>query len=173
MVSVDCLDLEIQEPWPYNFRLSRMWYSHKFKGPGLRYEVAVSILGGDIVWTCGPFPCGRMNDLMIFREGGLKDALERGERVEADDGYAALDPQFVRSKSGAFHPEETKIIRNRIMARQETANKRLTQWNVLAQIFRHDLSKHSICFRAVANITQLAIEDGDTLFEVEGIEDYY
>jgi hypothetical protein len=45
MVTVDGTDFRIYEPTPF----SPMWYSHKYKGPGLRYEVALSIRGGDIV----------------------------------------------------------------------------------------------------------------------------
>lgn len=50
LVSVDGTDFRIQQPSVF----SKIWYSHKFKGPGLRYEVAVSILTGDIVWLHGP-----------------------------------------------------------------------------------------------------------------------
>ena len=81
-MTVDGTDFQIQEPSPFESR----WYSHKFKGPGLRYEVAVSILGGDIVHTNGPFPCGTWLDISIFRSM-LMDKLLPGEFVEADKGY--------------------------------------------------------------------------------------
>ena len=67
LVSVDGTDFEIQEPWPYHRLHSRMWFSHKFKGPGLRYEVGLSILGGEIVWIGGPYACGLWPDLKIFK----------------------------------------------------------------------------------------------------------
>jgi hypothetical protein len=79
---VDGTDFEIFEPSPF---LS-IWKSHKFKGPGLRYEVATCIQTGDIVWINGPFPCGKYPDLTIFRLG-LLHMLEDGEMVEADAGY--------------------------------------------------------------------------------------
>jgi len=62
------------------------FYSWKLKGPGLSYEVAVSILHGDIVHIAGPYPARDWNDINIFRDG-LIGMLEEGERVEADDGY--------------------------------------------------------------------------------------
>ena len=62
-------------------------------------------------------------------------------------------------------------IRNDVRARHETANKRLKQWNALSGVFRHDLSKHSTVFHAVALITQIAIESGESLFEIEGYDD--
>lgn len=41
-VTVDGTDFRINEPTDF----STKWFSHKFKGPGLRYEVAISIKGG-------------------------------------------------------------------------------------------------------------------------------
>ena len=65
---------------------STEWYSHKFKGAGLCYEVGICIQTGDIVWFNGPFPCGEWPDLKIFRSK-LKGKLPPGELVEADQGY--------------------------------------------------------------------------------------
>eukprot|EP00171_Calliarthron_tuberculosum_P006568 IDg6568t1 len=70
-VSVDGTDFRICEPTPF----CPSWYSHKFKGPGLRYEVALAIETGEIVWVHGPFQAGAFNDVAIFRVG-LKKALE-------------------------------------------------------------------------------------------------
>jgi hypothetical protein len=74
-VTVDGTDLQIYEPTPF----SKKWYSHKFRAAGLRYEVAVCIQTGDIVWFHGPFPCGEWPDLKIFRDG-LKKVLAPGEK---------------------------------------------------------------------------------------------
>jgi hypothetical protein len=40
-VTVDGTDFRINEPTDF----STKWFSHKFKDPGLRYEVAISIKG--------------------------------------------------------------------------------------------------------------------------------
>lgn len=80
-MTVDGTDFPIYEPTPY----SRKWYSHKFKGPGLRYEIAMSIQSGDIVWCNGPYPAG-WSDLKIARDA-LVFQLEPGEMVCADGGY--------------------------------------------------------------------------------------
>jgi hypothetical protein len=82
LVTVDGVDFQIEEPTPF----STAWYSHKFHGPGLRYELAVSISTGDIVAFNGPFPCGAFPDLKIFRSR-LKQELGQGEKVVADRGY--------------------------------------------------------------------------------------
>ena len=50
---------------PTNF--DPKWYSHKFKGPGLRYEVGLCIRTGHIVWAYGGLPCGEWPDLKLAR----------------------------------------------------------------------------------------------------------
>lgn len=49
-----------------------------------------------------------------------------------------------------------------IRSRHEHINKRLRQYAVLRHTFIQDPAKHSVCFLAVANITQLAIVFGET-----------
>ena len=98
LASVDCIDCQFQqilidedpttkEPGKKISISKAPLYSHKFRGPALRYEeVAVSLLSNDIVWLSGPFLPGEWNDLEIFRVG-LKNQLEPGERIEADNCY--------------------------------------------------------------------------------------
>ena len=43
--TVDGTDFRVQICKPFN----KAWWSYKFKGAGLHYEVAMSIQGGDIV----------------------------------------------------------------------------------------------------------------------------
>ena len=50
-VSVDGTDFRLQRQHP-----CKCFYSHKFKASGYRYEVAICIKTGDIIWTHGPFP---------------------------------------------------------------------------------------------------------------------
>ena len=78
LISVDGTDFQIYQWEPF----WKGWFSHKFKGPGVRYEVGVCILTGDIVWLHGPFPCGLWPDLKIFRKS-LKQQLLEGEKVVA------------------------------------------------------------------------------------------
>ena len=129
-------------------------------------------MNGDIVWTNGPFLCGIWNDWQIFKEGGLMHHLDENERVEADDGYAKGDPQYCRTRSSIFHPEDTHNIRNQVRARHETVNKRMKQFGALSHKFVHKISKHGCIFRSVAVLTQLTIDRGDKLFEIEGYSDF-
>ena len=81
-VSVDGTDFRIYEPTSF----SSKWFSHKFKGPGLRYEVAVCIRNGHIVCTHGPFLCGSFPGPTIYRIA-MKGSLAAGEIVVSDEGY--------------------------------------------------------------------------------------
>ena len=60
-ISVDGTDCPVFKPWPF----SKKMYSHKLNGPGLKYEVAVCLKTGQIVWISGPF-VGSKTDSTIF-----------------------------------------------------------------------------------------------------------
>lgn len=88
--------------------------SHKFaKKSGMRYEVALCILTGDIVWINGPFPCGYNPDITIFRMS-LLSHLEEHERVEADDGYSTLEKLLLRSSAQRASPIHLKLFACRL-----------------------------------------------------------
>jgi hypothetical protein len=161
LVSVDGTDCQTQEPKPFlpdN-------YSHKFNGPGLRYEVALCILTGDIEWVNGPFEPGKYSDLSIFWMH-MKPALSPGERVEADKGYPDDS-----TKTRAFGNEPAKnYVRKVVAARHEHVNGRFKAWNILKSEFRHMkycMAKHGQAFHAVAVITQISIENGEPLFQID------
>ena len=141
----------------------RSWISHKLKKPSVRYEVAVSIQSGDIVWVSGPWRAGRYPDITIFRSSGLKDLLlEAGERAEADRGYRGEPEVIDLPDEGSV---EFILAKKRARMRHETCNKRFKHWNCLSHNFRHGVTFHRDCMRAVAVLTQLAIEDGESLFD--------
>lgn len=162
MVSVDCTDIEIQEPDTF----SKCWYSHKINGPGLRYEVAVSLKRGFLVWIHGPFPCGEWPDVKIFRHC-LKSFLDENERVEADDGYIGEEPVSCKTPGGFYSRcEGVDGARRRLRCRHETANSRLKNFGILSQKYRHEVDEHAFVVRAVAVLVQLAIESGEKLFDL-------
>ncbi len=53
-----------------------------------------------------------------------------------------------------------------VRRRQETVNRRFKQWSILAHKFRHDLGMQRRVFSAIVVISQLAIENGEPLFQV-------
>ena len=87
--SVDGTNFKINQPQNFNRKL----FSHKFRGPGLCYEVALNIQTGGIVWSHGLFPPGAHTGLAIFLQG-LAHRLEPGERVEAGKGHRGW-PKFI------------------------------------------------------------------------------
>jgi hypothetical protein len=158
-MSIDATDCQIWEPHPF----SKMWFSHKFHGAGLRYEVAVCIATGDIVWVTGPFKCGKWPDIKIFQHG-LKRLLGVGEDVEADSGYR-YDKRV--QHPGMINSWAQLRSKNLVRARHETVNARLKQFSILTQVFRHDIDKHLYVFMACAVMTQLTFERGYRPFQVD------
>jgi len=158
-VTVDGTDCRIQEPQPF----SPKWYSHKFCGPGVRYEIVVAVNTGVIVSVNGPYCCGSWPDLKIARQS-LVHKLDEGEFAVADGGYRDGYVKFL-TPTGLHDPEDHSEAVFR--ARHETVNARLKKWNILRATFRHDVHKHGIVFRAIAHITQLELKTTQPLFHVE------
>ena len=111
-VSVDGTDFSIEEPFP----LKKNFKSHKFPGAALKYEIAISIYSGDIVWVYGPHRGGK-NDITIFKER-LMLLLEAGEMVETDRGYKGCS-DFVRMPDDCETKAEYKE-KSQIRSRHET-----------------------------------------------------
>ncbi len=149
-VTVDGTDFRIGDPVPF----SKSWWTPKFNGPGIRYELACSIHNGDIVWFNGPF-APRNQDITIFRYK-LKGMLEPWEQVVADKGYRdlkACNPYKIKSR---HHERAMSVAR----ARHETVNKMLKKWGALKCCFHHHRSKHHLVFCAVVVLTQLSMDTG-------------
>eukprot|EP00557_Chaetoceros_sp_GSL56_P006075 CAMPEP_0176492108 /NCGR_PEP_ID=MMETSP0200_2-20121128/8797_1 /TAXON_ID=947934 /ORGANISM="Chaetoceros sp., Strain GSL56" /LENGTH=259 /DNA_ID=CAMNT_0017889597 /DNA_START=26 /DNA_END=802 /DNA_ORIENTATION=+ len=130
-LTVDGTDFRIQQMVPF----WKGWFSHKFKGPGLRYEVGLNIQTGCICWINGPFAPGVWNDLQIFRLT-LKTRLPPGEKVEADDGYRG--DERVSTPMDAQNMHES-LMKDNARGRHETVNRRFKQFNCLSQVFRHEI----------------------------------
>lgn len=152
---MDGVDFRINEPGIF----SPKWYSHKFNGPGIRYEIGLNIRTGEIVWKNGGYPCGEFSDLELARES-YTGFVDQGEMTLADKGY--------RDNHFFILPNETNnLIHKKIMSRHETVNKRIRQFKILKDCYRHSLNKHPLIFHAVVNITQIMIKNGEPLFNVE------
>ena len=157
-MTVDGTDYAVYEQSPW----SKRWYSHKFKGAGLRYEIGVCIQTGDIVWTHGPFAAGAWPDINIFR-AKLKRMLAPGELVVADKGYRG--DKSVRIPSGSVSNTDRRAMQ-KALARHETINRRFKCFSVLCDRFRHELRLHGKCFGAVALAVQLSFNRGEKPYRV-------
>ncbi len=147
-VSVDCTDVRIQEPKPFHAK----WYSQKFRGPGIRYELGISVIGGQIVWVNGPFPAGEFSDQRIFNLN-MKNNLGGHGKALADAGYAG--PRVVH---GSILNDLDGQRAGRLRARHEQINGGLKSFSCLKNRWRHGLHKHSTCFFAVATVVQVQLE---------------
>ena len=114
-------------------------------------------------WTFFARDLERSRNLSI----GIGDLIEPNERVEADDGYEVEAPFKAKCPSSMTIAPERKVMMSRVGKRQETVNRRFKQWKILKSVFRHDLTMHCRVFSAIAVITQLAIENGEPLFQVD------
>ena len=141
------------------------WYSHKFKYAGYRYEVAVCIQTGWIVWTNGPFPAGANADLTVFRKGLKKKLLWAKEKALADLGYRG-EPRVIILPN-EMDSKLVKKLKKDVAARHETINRRLKQFGILKQQFRHGLEKHQAVFEACAVLTQICIVGGEEPYQTQ------
>ncbi len=148
--SLDGTDFKIEEPQPFNTK----WYSHKFNSAGIRYEIGISIVEGEIVWASGGLPAGEWTDLKIALD--LYVNVAENEITLADKGY----------NQKKYFKNPCNRMEKKILARHETLNGRLKEFGILSQRFRNALNKHPLVFHAVVNIVQISIMNGEKLFEL-------
>jgi len=139
-----------------------MWWSHKFNGPGLRYEIGICIQTGWIVWVNGPYSAGQWPDLRIGR-GSLNQLLEAGERHIADGGYG---DRHGPANTPTRRHEYVDRMKAHARARHETVNGRFKSWGILKQQYRHPLVKHGRVMHSIAIITQIVIANGESTWVV-------
>ena len=149
--------MKIFEPGPF----SGKWFGHKFRAAGLRYEIAVNIKRGRLVWVNGPYPCGNFPDVFIFQHR-MKTVLAKNEKVLADNGYP--DNRCLKSSDV---PHESIDIHSEIRARHESINRRVNQFNALSKVFRHSVDLHGYVFHAITNLTLTSLKLGESLFEID------
>ena len=154
-------DFKIHEPKPF----WKGWLSHKFNGPGVRYEVGISIQSGQIVWIFGPFPAGANSDLKIY-QSRVKSMLLPGEMVEADGTYES--DRTVRGKHDHVYSPRERLMKGRVLARHENVNAKFKSWGVLSKVFRCKgedmMEKHRLVFNAITVITELELQHQTPLY---------
>ena len=161
-MTVDGTDFRICEQTPF----SSSWFSHKFKGPAYRYEIALAIQSDRICWTNGPYRAGAWPDMKIFRRGGLMKKLPQGERVEADKGYRGEKLKVDLPHECTSGDPLQRRSKARVRARHESMNRMLKRFKCLHEVYCHDLVKHQTVFRAVVYVTQIALQNGSSLMKV-------
>ena len=164
-MSIDGTDFRIYQKGPA--RKGDAFAAFKYKGKSaLRYEVGVSILEGDLIWIEGPYPAGKYNDITIFRNC-LLHCLGPSERVVADKGYVGEAPRFVKCPNSKTLRRDHRRMMHLVSGRHETINNRFKFWGILKQVYRHNIIRHGSVVRAIGVITQLGINNGERLYNVE------
>jgi hypothetical protein len=139
LISIDGTDCPIQEPLPFSGR----WYSHKYKGPGLQYKIAVCIQTGWVVWKNGPYPCAAYPDLSIAHEK-LVPAPNIGEKYVADRGYRD-GREYADTPTGFSNLSQQ--MKSSVRERHETYNSRVNNFRVLStplvRFSRYKLNFHN------------------------------
>src|SRR5690349_13612686 len=83
LVIVDGTECPIMRP---NSIIQNVFYSGKKKRHTIKYEVAVRVSDGLLVWISGPFP-GKVHDMAMLHDGNLCSYLVNQERILGDKGY--------------------------------------------------------------------------------------
>ena len=131
----------------------------------LRYKLGIDILTGNLVWVQGPYPAGKFTGIKFFNKV-LRNFLEPGKRVKADEGYCG-HPDKIKCPGNNVNPAENRRMQWRVRARHETLNGWLKTWGIPSQVFRHHITMHGDVFWVCAVLTQHTIENGEPLFEVD------
>ena len=155
--SLDGTDFPINEPSPF----SKIWFSHKFNGPAIRYEIGISLRTSDIVWAFGGVKPGDFPDLELARSC-VVDMIDDGELIVADNGYND-SWVFLNDRKGSYEPQDTAI--RQYLARHESVNKRIRDFKILSDKYKGKLSFHPRIFHACVNLVQIQIENGNELAE--------
>lgn len=143
------------------------YYSGKKKAHTLKTQVAVGP-DGLIEAVSDSVPGGANHDLTLLRQTGLLDQLAPDEAVMVDKGYHGLrkshpDHQIVQPfKARRNHPlTEDEKAHNRLVAHDrilvEHTLARMNNFQVLAQVFRHQRTAHSQLVRIVGALVNRQI----------------
>ena len=156
--SIDGVHCKIEEPRKFP---DTMWYSHKFHGPALTYQIILSIHESKVLSIIGPYGAGN-TDINVFRfEDGIKDKIPHGCCLIGDRGYAGEADKISR-------PSDHDILcaaqfKGRCRSRHETFKGRLKDFNILDQPYRHtgrqlvvlaDYDDHKQIFESVCILVQ-------------------
>ena len=159
LISVDCTDCFITEEYPF----CALFWSHKFNHAAYKYEIAVCIRTGYIVWVNGPWPAS-VADKQIY-ETYLAKKLGKDEKVAADSGYSGCTNVVQPEVAKTWIQKKQKSQAN---GRHETVNGRFKQFNALSNRFYHQCPiKHRSVFVSVVVLTQIDFELNGTTFPVQ------
>ena len=102
----------------------------------------------------------------LLLEWGAEFTIPPAAVMTQEEGLSDRE-LFIRTLVG-IDTKLTPLIKSELGGRRcEIVNGRMKNWEVLNEQYRHDLSGQGTVFRAIAVITQLSIQNGDSLFSVD------
>ena len=167
IISVDGVHCRYHEEKHPTLSKNPASWSHKYNGPGLAYELALSLTEPKLVWLKGPLLAGANSDRKTFKSKhpqlknqpteALKDMIPVGKKAITDGGYRKRgDPKIAAPNS--HDTEELRTFKARARMRQENFNQRIKRFECLTNDFRHGMEEHGQCFVAVSVICAYEME---------------
>ena len=163
VMSVDGVHCRFHEKKHRKKSKNPKYYSHKFNGPALGYELALDIFENKLVWLNGPFPAGK-GDYAVFKKH-LRKKIPAGKKAVTDHGYRKKGDTKI-APPNSHDPEELRTFKARCRMRQEHFNSRVKCFDCMKNDFRHSMDRHGDCFVAVCVICVYEMELVSPLFDV-------
>jgi hypothetical protein len=111
--------------------------------------------------------------LTMFRKGGLKEKmkalpLKKLAKMIVDRGYRTdeKDEQGMFAIPDMMDSKELKRFKTHTRLRHKNFNRRIKQFGIWNQKFRHGFDKHGFAFEAVVVIIQYQMENGSPIYKV-------
>ena len=135
--------------------VQQQFYSGKKKKHTIKYEIAVQIDTGKIVWVAGGVS-GNVHDLTLTRTCGILNHLLPGEHIMADLGYIG-ELQIITPIKMPRNEQEiawnSHISSIRILV--ENSLCRIKNFNCLTIPWRHERDLHPMVFTIICNLVNL------------------
>jgi len=166
LASVDGVQCRFHEMKHLHLSKDPGLFAHKFNGPGLGYELALSLFEDKLVWLKGPYRPGEFNDRSMF-ESELRGKIPAGKKVVADGGYRKKGGDPKVSTTNAHDSRELRKFKARAKSRQENFHSRIKRFEAVnCGVFNHGIDEHQICFEAICVICQYEMDLGFPMFTV-------
>lgn len=155
-------------------RPGRSWADQKAffdpkKGLGLKYEIAIGVRDGRIIWIAGPGPAS-IHDKLFTDTYGFALEMAKGaehrnflEGVFCDKGYVGLPPWAfhpIKGHPNYLTPAEAQynktLSSHRVMVERVFA--RIKSFAILSEPFRGDHDLHGVYFRVICYLVNLSAE---------------
>jgi len=163
IISVDGVQCRFHEVKHAVLSKDPAYFAHKYKGPGLGYELALHLYEPKLVWLRKNNKT-KDSDIKAYRQE-LKKKIPAGKFVVADGGYADKNDLQMASPN-AYDPPELKTFKARARMRQEHFHSRIKAFNCLTSAFRHGEDRHASCFEAICVVLCFEMELVSPLFDV-------